>query len=68
MYVNPTYLYNKFVYVTSDAFITEDCLSQGDALLQKCLISRIRHYEGTREPGETGTEWDTPASGLCRLY
>jgi hypothetical protein len=29
------------------------------------LCFGIHHYEGPGEPERAGTEWDTPASGLC---
>jgi hypothetical protein len=50
----------------SEAFLIENGLKQGDALLPLLFNFNLEYtFRKVRENRGTGTEWDTSASGLC---
>jgi hypothetical protein len=69
MCLNETYSKVRVGKHLSDSFPIQNGLKQGDALspLLFNFAFRISHSEGPGKPGGTEIEWDTSASGLCRL-
>jgi hypothetical protein len=66
MCLNETYSRVRIDKNLSDKLTVSNGLKMGCFItIASQLCFGICQQEGPREPGRTGTEWDTSASGLC---